>query len=647
MVCLILGKPFASGAVSGPDKIKVIDPALAAKIDSLNEEAFEVKRQDVSAALGLLHKALTLSLQHQYRKGEAINYLYEGGIYQQKGYAKRALYLFFQSVEISKQLKDTFNIARANHQIANAYRDADRLPEAEVLYKEALGQFMALKQGKDVINIKNNLALVLLDRGRYSEAEKYLQEALAESKASRYTYGLKKAYFHLGLLYKATGELAKARNYMGHALVMDQEKHDSYGLSLATGHLAVIASEEGKNAEAENLALASLRYAREIKATQLEIEALERLASINQSRNHLQHVIAWQDSLVRKQAELYETERTEAINMLDLLKEKQEKQAAFEKQTLLAAQKAEVTHLILQVSLVASVVLLAIAYFWYRNFKRARSIGKELAVKNQVIQKSSVALDQLNKAISKQNLRLEQANELKNKLFSILSHDLRKPLNNTKGLLHIINSGMVTQEQYAPKLEELEKQYVRSSDLLENLLVWIKSQLEGAQVQVREVALSSLLQDVVIDHEEALAAKSVVVRNQVQEDLSVLGDPEMLKVVFRNLLSNAIKFTKQGGEVTITSKAVDGVTIAIKDQGVGISEENLQKIKQKMYFTTVGTARETGSGFGLMICDDLLRQSGGGLSISSTQGKGSVFAVNLPASLLPQEKGVQQSMSLM
>jgi signal transduction histidine kinase len=283
------------------------------------------------------------------------------------------------------------------------------------------------------------------------------------------------------------------------------------------------------------------------------------------------------------------------------------------------------------------VILLAlsiITYLWYRNYLRAREANKQLALKNDVIEKHSLALETLNKAITHQNESLEEANLMKNKLLSILSHDLRGPLSNTQGILQLINNGVLEPAQFKPVFKELEKQYVRSIALLENLLFWIKSQMQGNPIVPKEVNLKSLLDKLIEEQDAALQNKGITVTNDVAPELNVVGDHEMLKVIFRNLLSNSVKFTRKEGNVAVSAAIAEEVLIKIKDQGIGISEETLKKIRRKRYFTTAGTANEGGSGFGLMICEELISRHGGELIVESEVNEGSLFAVKFPAHML-------------
>ena len=232
------------------------------RVDSLNELAFELKRQNVDKALSLLNQAAKLAANLHYPQGEATSFLYEAGIYQQHGYDKRALLLYYKALELSVNGKDTFNIARANQQIGKALMENHQPEEAKKLFTAAMANYLHLKQPEDVINIKNYLGLINLEQQDFWPAEQYFSQALQESQALNYNYGIKKSNYNLGLFHLHKNNLKTAKTYFRTALALDKQKNDNYGLSLTQNQLSEVASREGKTAEAIAFATAALQNAR-------------------------------------------------------------------------------------------------------------------------------------------------------------------------------------------------------------------------------------------------------------------------------------------------------------------------------------------------------------------------------------------------
>ncbi|RXF67786.1 tetratricopeptide repeat protein [Arcticibacter tournemirensis] len=599
------------------------------KIDSLNNLAFEVKRNDIEKAMSFLYQALSLSKKYQYRKGIAENQLCEAGIYQQNGFPRKALSLYYRALEISRSIQDTFNIARANQQLGNLQADAGQLKKAEALYMKAIENYHALNRRDDIANIKNSLGLVKLNQGQLDKAQEYFEEALQESKSIKYYYGEKKARYNLGLLYLKRGEHNTAQEFFNSTLVLDISKNDKYSIALTKNKLAEIEIQKGDYTSALKLAQSAYSDAKSIHAMQVGFETIQIICALYKKAGKLNKVIEWQNELITEQKHLSDKEKNYALNFVDILKDQYGKQMKAERTALWAQKRNSYYTLILFIVCGGFVVFFVLSYFWRREYKKAAIYSKELAEKNQLIQENLTSLNELNSAISRQNLYLEESNRMKDKLLSIISHDLRQPLANTKGTLELINSADASEEETTMLLSMLESQYIQSLSLLDNLLFWIKGQMSGGATRFINVNLRFVINAVVAEAEQTAKRKNIKVINELTEDLLIAGDMEMLKVIFRNLLSNALKYTENGW-IRIFATREKEISVHISDSGKGMDTNTINKIKDKNYFTTKGTNMESGSGFGLMICSDLIQKHKGALTIESEPGKGSVFMVTLP-----------------
>jgi two-component system, sensor histidine kinase and response regulator len=281
------------------------------------------------------------------------------------------------------------------------------------------------------------------------------------------------------------------------------------------------------------------------------------------------------------------------------------------------------------------IVVAVLAVLALVNYQRQRFFGRELKQKNEIIERNSASLDLLNKEISSQNLLLEEDNKTKNKLLSFISHDLRTPLVNTKGVLNLVNQGMVPPEEADRLLQLLETQYLGTTSLLDNLLFWIKGQMEGKEDVKVKVGLYLLMKNLEEEHRLPLIKKKIQLRNNIDRTVSIVTEKEMIRIVCRNLISNAIKFTNENGWIELNSRIeenAEGKTLflTVKDSGIGMTQEAIEKVNAKQYYNTTGTSYEKGSGFGLMLCRDLISKNGGELIIESEPGAGSSFTIKMP-----------------
>lgn len=614
------------------DPVKVPLKDARRTIDSLNELAFQAKRNDINKAVSLLLEASHLADQYDYKKGKAVNLLYEAGMYHQYGYHKKALSLYFRSREISIQSNDTLIAARANQQIGAAFSDNNNLPAAENLYKQAMDAYVQLNRTEDIINMQNALGMIKLSGKDLKETGRYFTEAEKGSIRIDYTYGLKKARYNLGLLHLEKGNLSRARTLFENSLELNVQERDHYGMSLNKTRLAEIAARQLDFEAATALALSAFNDAQSISAMRLMVDAVGKLSEIYERQNMPERVIEWQRILIDEQARISEREKSYSMEFLDLLKARQEERVQAEARVLDAQQRAKYSAVITMIVSIALAILAILAFLLKKNFRRAKVFGKYLAEKNALIEKQIKELRELNEEILHQNASLEESNQMKNKLLSILSHDLRTPLINTRGILEFINAGDLNAEESKEVFDDLENQYVKVIALLDNLLFWIKGQMQGDEVEPVQIDLKTLIDEVVKEQEVPLRNKHVTVENVLEPDLVISGHPEMIKAIFRNLLSNAIKFTDHG-VIRFYSTIGDTLAIHVQDEGVGMSAETLDKVKKRTYFTTLGTQKEAGSGFGLMICKDLINKHKGELDVTSAPGKGSTFTVKLPGAV--------------
>lgn len=227
--------------------------------------------------------------------------------------------------------------------------------------------------------------------------------------------------------------------------------------------------------------------------------------------------------------------------------------------------------------------------------------------------------------------KLQALNELKDRLFSIISHDLRTPLLSLMDILSMANDGMVTDEEFRSFLPTLTKKIGYTSSLVENLLQWSKSQLEGTIINAVHFDIKENVTYLLDNVAQLAANKEISLKNNIHVPAIVYADIDMIQAVLRNLLSNAIKFCRAGDKIIVEANVEsDAATIWISDTGVGIAPENICKLFGNHNFTTRGTTNEQGTGLGLLLCKDFIEKNGGRIWVKSTQGHGSSFYFTLP-----------------
>lgn len=223
----------------------------------------------------------------------------------------------------------------------------------------------------------------------------------------------------------------------------------------------------------------------------------------------------------------------------------------------------------------------------------------------------------------------------RDKLYSVIAHDLRSPMGSIKMVLNMLILNLPSEKIGAEMYKLLTMANQTTEDvfsLLDNLLKWTKSQIGKLNVVYQDVDLVEVTDGVIEIFSMVASLKKIRIREMKPEKMMVNADIDMLKTVVRNLLSNAIKFSKENSEVLVKMEEVDGMAVvSVQDYGCGISEEGQKKLLHTdTHFSTFGTNNEEGSGLGLLLCKDFVVKNGGKLWFTSKEGEGSIFSFSIP-----------------
>ena len=245
-----------------------------------------------------------------------------------------------------------------------------------------------------------------------------------------------------------------------------------------------------------------------------------------------------------------------------------------------------------------------------------------------------ISLVAAKRIIEKQNAELRATLTNRDKMYSVIAHDLRSPMASIRMVLNLVIQS-TSPETVGPELFMLLDQANRESeevhDLLDNLLKWTKSQTGRLTVVKQELDLNDIIPGVVEIFMAIAATKRITLDLQsLVSPLKVEADNDMLKTVVRNFLSNAIKFSPEDSTIEIIMAEENGFAkVSVRDHGVGISADRIDTIFHKGE-TTYGTGGEEGSGLGLQLCQDFARKNGGDCTVESVEGQGSTFSVLIP-----------------
>jgi signal transduction histidine kinase len=281
--------------------------------------------------------------------------------------------------------------------------------------------------------------------------------------------------------------------------------------------------------------------------------------------------------------------------------------------------------LVLYALLAAFAIVLTFFIMIYLKRNSRLKYTRELEEKNKKIELQ-------NEAILEQSKHLEDINKVKDKLFSIVSHDLKDSLTSIKGFIDLLQEGSLSQAEFNNLIPELSENANNASLLLFNLLNWSKSQMQSLESNPSLFDIQEVFEEKTQLLEQKLDKKGILLRNKTLRDF-VYADRSMIEIVIQNLLSNAIKFSQEGDTITISNHISSGKSIiSVSDTGVGISAENQKKLFKSNSFTTIGTENEKGTGLGLAICKELVDLNHGKIWVESDLNSGTTFYVELPKS---------------
>ncbi len=258
-----------------------------------------------------------------------------------------------------------------------------------------------------------------------------------------------------------------------------------------------------------------------------------------------------------------------------------------------------------------------------KNKKLKFSYGKISAQATEIKDKAML--------LEHKTTELTALNSLKDKLFSIISHDLKTPIYSLRNLFTNMHRYDVPPEEIKILLPDILADLNYTTGLMENLLHWAKSQMKGATINMQLLEVTELVNEVKNLLRLQAEAKKIYLNSKLDPAVYIYADKDMMNLVLRNLVSNAIKFTPENGEVNVGARQTNtGVELFVEDTGTGMTEENAGKLFGDDFFTTHGTSNESGTGLGLILCKEFLKKNGGNISVQTYLGKGSTFTCSLP-----------------
>ena len=583
------------------------------KLELLSALVTEIHYSDSAQSYYL--EAIQLAKELNNSRLLAQNLTRLGVYYRNNNLQEEALKSYEEALRVGRKAKDSIQIGHALNSIGQIYYLQDLYPEALDYYEEASRLF---EEANDEYGLGYNYtgkSLVLAKLGRYLEALETINKAIKIREKEGNERQLTVSRFNKAQLLLEMGDYETAEKDIL-SLYLYGKENDLIRAIQACDKLVELYLLQKNIPEALKFGLTALEYHQKKPNSEAMMEIAEKLIPVLLEKGDLQHLAIFQ-KVLQEETLNQRTEKTK-IYLSGLTIQKQRMaidQLTREKELMLKAEKTE-KYLMFLVIFIAVVLLFFVILF--RRFFNAERYKNGL-------------LSQQKEKITSQAKELKETNMVKDKILSILAHDLRGPLHSLQGMLELLENQNLSKEEFESYVPLLSKNMGNNILLLENLLLWAKGQMEGMKVQKEVFDLHEM-----VEKELQLLAHSWYNKGQAFQNLVpigtlVFGDKNMVEIILRNLLSNAMKFTQKNDRITVScQKLAERDTICIKDTGIGMDESVRERLFKKEFFTSLGTNFEKGTGLGLHLCNELIEKNGGEIWAESSPGKGSSFCLSLP-----------------
>ena len=615
------GEKYASKAL---DQARRLNNARFISIGLSALSAFYMNTGDYEKALELLEETREQATKAGLPDWDARAKFNIGSILTNRGDRAGGLRYMTDALHYFESAGDNIIASRIMNNIAvnyHAWRDYDLALE---YYRKTLQTYELNGDILGKVVVLNNIGEIYKDKAQYDMAVQYYSQIfdLAEKHEVSDFY-LAIGRVGLAETYLKTGNDQLARQFAQQSLDVFEQGNMQEGEINANLILTELEMNDGNLQAANRLVDECLNQSTSIglkeltkKGYLLKSKILEKRNQYYESLVNYKKYVEITDSLNEEkqmhQLALHRAEMdiSEKENEIDLLQKDNEI-----KDLQLVKQKHQSRTMIITIALLVVVVALSLSY-------------------NKARKKANDLLHEKNNQILEQHEELIRVNQTKDKFLSIIGHDLRNPIGAFKDVVSQLAEfpEMFTDELRKQILTELRDEAENTYFLLDNLLLWAKTQKNSIQFKPEKLKLNLVVKNNIILNTRLAERKNIKLNLNIEPDILVYADHNMVDLIIRNLLSNAIKFTPENGIVRLMVQEVEGgkYEVQVKDTGVGIDEKDLPRIfDENDHLSTYGTGNEKGSGLGLILCREFVEMNGGTIRVESKPGKGSTFSFTL------------------
>ncbi len=654
------------GFAQGPDVIDSLESKLqntlsdSDRVDVLINLSLQYRYSDIKKSRELAVNALKISEDRNLRQKKILSYQNIGSLYSISGDYSTALRYDNLAMANSLEVSDSASLSKDFNNVANDYYDLGEYDEAYYYFTQSYRTARAIDDSLRMTIALHNVGRVFKELGQYDRALSHLNLSLGLSREINDIEGVPYSLDEIGDVMLRKGEYDSAfiillrslaltrqqnifvleprtlsklatvhlhsRNYSKALAYYDttfkshQKTGNNFGMAEVELGRGQVFLHQDRYDEAMTSINRSLTLAKKSNARILEIRVYQALSRLYELKSDFRQSLEYFKQFKQLEDSLFSHDMQEKLLRDQIRFETQDKDteiAALNEERDMkndTIKKQEFVRNILVVVMALSVILLATVY---RSGRRRRQINTLLLRHQQEMETRSEELERLN--------------QVKDKFFSIISHDLRSPINALAGLLDLLDKGAVKPQELSRHIHELKSRFNHTRTLLNNLLDWTLLQMDKLNLQASRIDIQKIV-DENIQLLGSVSNKQILLHNRVPLNTIGYADSNTINLVIRNLMTNAIKFTNDGGEVAIGAQEKETEwLVTVEDNGVGINEGVLKILFDKTApYTTRGTANEKGTGLGLILCKEFVEKNGGKIQVQSQVGKGSKFSFTVP-----------------
>jgi signal transduction histidine kinase/Tfp pilus assembly protein PilF len=587
----------------------------------------------MDSAMAFALKTLRKSEEINHTKGRADAMLHIGRLKRDQNREVEALNYMFDALKLYRAIEDNVQIANSLNDISIVYANSGDLKNALTYFKQSLDIFRKTGDEKGESYTLNNIGILYQEMNDLASAQEYYHRSLLIKIRKNDAYGISRGYMNLGSIAERGKQWEDALQYYRKADSIGALTNDKQVQAPNYLAMARVKQGQGKMMEASGLAMQAFVIAREMNAPSLMMSCSKVIAEAEEKAGNYRSSLTYQKIYNQLSDSLNEKNHAATLQELKAkfnLEERDREIVLLKKDRELHeanARNSRLTTYGLSAGIAFLIIVSALTFYAYRNTKAGRDI---LRGKNKEIEQQRDELDKLNKE--------------KDRFFSILSHDLRAPLTSLKGLSYLQrhHGDVLTPEELADIGGKVDTSLENLTELIDNILEWSMTTSKKKMWKFDTFNTTSLIEKNLTLYKNIADSKGVRLVHDTGEDVYGYADYQAIDTVIRNLLSNSIKFSYPGSDVRITAeKSGNEVKISVRDQGVGMPPDLQEKLfSPQATVSQMGTQNEKGTGIGLMLCKELIKENNGDIFVKSAPGEGSEFIISFPVSA---ETGSRQS----